>query len=167
MKTEDLQHGVIYRLTRDVENPKPDRRGANFQRHVSFYQWAERMPVWPKGMLFRVERRAGDGEFEPKTIFQIENFDGDLHKAIAPTILDWDSPTDGRARPIPNPKWEALIPNLEPAPVSFWTVLSQITGDSDPDRACAGILEALFDGAIVLESDLRRAYSAYRKRLED
>lgn len=41
MKLEDMKHGMVVVLTRDVTNPEPDRR-------VADRNWAAQ-PVWPKG----------------------------------------------------------------------------------------------------------------------
>ncbi len=173
MDEKDLKPG-IYRLSRDVQNPKADKRGKNFQRWgYRDYEWAAKMEVWPKGMRFRYVIRTGnrskdDSEF---TYPEIENFDSDMHTAVQATHMNpkWDGSADCKhPRVIANPKWVALVEALEPELESFDTFMAEVTSDSGQSRWAAWvILKELFDSGAVTQDAIRAAFAQYRTKRDD
>lgn len=160
MKQEDLKDGGVYRLTRDVTNPRVDKRGANLRRgNPSIYNWHEKFPVWKKGMRFRyiaTQFKGDDVGFQEPA--RIENFDGDLHGGIRP-----DCYIDGESQP--NPKWVLLVDALEPAPEDFDTAYSRACPHMDTCHA--DILAALFDLGKVNEADLAAAYAEVNRKWDE
>jgi len=159
----DFKHGQIFRLTKDVQNPDPDRRGRNMRRNgYRDYEWAEKMEVWPKGMRFRY----AEHQEETYKHVTIENFDSDLHKAIPPKIMNskWEGKDDTKnLRVIENPKWAALVDALEPEPDSFATFMASLSNDSDAGIGAAWeMLQALHDTGRLSKDEIRAAYREVR-----
>jgi hypothetical protein len=115
MRKEDLKPGV-YVLTRDVTNPKPDRR-------VRDQRWVHDWPKWvtiPKGMRFRVINRAEkyDLEVNPDrelwTLVDLENYMGGGSYGGLREGICWHYREEGNY--YTNKLFLDLIDALEPAP---------------------------------------------------
>lgn len=149
MRDEDLKDGTVYRLTRDVPNPKVDKRGANLRRTaIGQHEWRRAMPVWPKGMrfIYRHHERSGT----------IENFDGRYQTEIYQYSLGTDDP---------EPRWRPLVDAFEPAPETLRIALDRITGPLGFDVR-GDLLGVLFDQGKVDEPCLRQAFEEWEKRQE-
>jgi hypothetical protein len=173
MDSKDLQPGKVYRLSRDVENPSPDRRGRNLKRGWSYsnYEWASKMEVWKKGMRFRyVVRDRGIDEKKYESA-HIENFDGDLHGEIEPEIWNpkWTGPSDTKHEKfLPNPKWVALVEALEPEPENFDTFMCDVSDASDCGANHAyDLLSILLERGQVTKENIRGAWAELERRWQD
>jgi hypothetical protein len=173
----EFQHGKVYRLTRDVTNPKVDRRGKHFRRNTpSESEWINKMEVWPKGMRFRyVVRTEEMGSGKIHTTKRFENFDGQYHYPLDPE--DWNDKWEGKEdtknpRFVPNPKWVALVEALEEEPESFVTMMARVADSSDAGANYAwDILGVLFERGVVTEEQIKSANEAlsevkYYRRFE-
>lgn len=164
-----FRHGQVYRLTRDVQNPSPDRRGRNFQRtSLRPYEWASKMEVWPKGMRFRcAERKLDLTENDSRVYLELENFDGELHTAIQPTMANpkWDGKGSPHPRVVMNPKWDALAVALELEPESFDTLMADIADDSNAGSGWAwDILRALYEQGAITKEQISATFTDLRAK---
>lgn len=114
----------VYRLSRDVANPKADRRSPNYWRN---------MVTWRAGLEFVV---VGDSEI-PYTDDEIQDLPPEARNALAnarkrnhnqeiKSVL-WNRERAVRAY-ADTERWNALVGALEPAPQSweaFWTLTDE------------------------------------------
>jgi hypothetical protein len=130
----------IYRLTRDVVNPKPDRR----QR----YDW-KAQPMWQAGALFYVRT-------ETHEVFN------DVTPLVVTTICT--GPYDSDRTRLDDVRIAEIIPALEPVPVDSVAMLLHYNEHVEVSAAGDGFLpeamQLLVDSGKLTLDDVREALRA-------
>lgn len=132
MNAADLLDGQVVRLSRDVPNPKPDRR----HKHDSLA-----LEKWKAGARFVVRidtSLSGRGIAYPVLRFQNNRYE---------TFNQWSNPEAFRA----------IVEALEPAEETLDSLLTRESYGWEHDQACAEVLRVfLAQGRVTLE-DVRLA----------